>query len=100
MAYNVKPEPRVLKYVKKIKNRELKKLFTTAIYEDIANDPEIGEEKVGDLAGYRVLGFKYADTSYRVAYIITEDVIVVVILAGPHENFYRDLKSINRKSKS
>lgn len=95
MAYSVIPTKRVLKYLKKIKNRQLKKSFTDAIYDTIANDPYVGNEKQGDLSSYFAYGFKYDRVDYRIAYTINDnDEIVIVVLAGPHENFYKELKKI------
>ncbi|MFD1318951.1 type II toxin-antitoxin system RelE/ParE family toxin [Loigolactobacillus zhaoyuanensis] len=94
MAYEIQPQPRVIKYLKKIKDRHLKELFIDKIYTDIAVNPTIGEATSGDLAGFRSLGFKYARTAYRIAYIIDDATIVIIILVGAHENFYQELKKI------
>lgn len=51
--------------------------------------------KTGDLTGIRTIEFKYAKTSYRVAYKILEDeTVVIVLLAGSHEGFYQKLKNL------
>jgi mRNA interferase RelE/StbE len=51
----------------------------------------IGEEKKGDLRGVFVHKFKLKTTQYLLAYRkIGEDLELVMI--GPHENYYRDLK--------
>lgn len=59
----------------------------------IAEDPGIGETKVGDLAGVRTYKFKMNRQLTLLAYEIsqTDDVIKLLAL-GSHENFYRDLK--------
>lgn len=59
----------------------------------IADDPTIGEAKVGDLAGVRVHKFKINRQLVLLAYEVldTEDTIKLLAIGG-HENFYRDLK--------
>ena len=57
----------------------------------IAENPAIGEEKKGDLRGVFVHKFKLKATQYLLAYRkIGSDLELVMI--GPHENYYRDLK--------
>ncbi len=95
MAYSINPSRRVAKYLRKLKNRQLKQKFIDAIFDTIANDPYVGNEKHGDLKNYYAYGFKYDRVDYRVAYTINDDnEIVIVVLAGPHEKFYEELKRI------
>jgi mRNA interferase RelE/StbE len=57
----------------------------------IADDPGIGEEKKGDLRGVSVYKFKLKTIQYLLSYRkIGADLELVMI--GPHENYYRDLK--------
>ena len=57
----------------------------------IAADPNLGEEKKGDLRGVLVHKFKLQKTLYLLAYRrLWEDLELVML--GPHENYYRDLK--------
>ena len=57
----------------------------------IADDPSVGEEKKGDLRGVFVDKFKLETTQYLLAYRkVGEDLELLMI--GPHENYYRDLK--------
>ncbi len=81
------------KYLKKIKEKELKRAFQVALIK-IGNDPYIGELKTGDLAGVYCYDFYYNKTNYELAYRIYEEdgQIVVVILTGTRENFYNELK--------
>lgn len=59
--------------------------------ERIAENPDIGEEKKGDLRGVFVHKFKLRTTQYLLAYRrVDRDLELVMI--GPHENYYRDLK--------
>lgn len=93
LAYSINPSKRVIKYLKKLKNKQLKRKFTDAIFNVIANDPYVGNEKHGDLKNYYAYGFKHKRVEYRIAYTINDDnEIVIVVLAGPHEKFYEQLK--------
>lgn len=62
----------------------------------VANDPDIGERKVGDLLGVSVYKFKRNKQPVLLAYSVDEEdssVITLYLLKlGSHENFYRDLK--------
>lgn len=57
----------------------------------IAEDPAVGEEKKGDLRGVFVYKFKIKTTQYLLAYRKVERDLELIML-GPHENYYRDLK--------
>jgi mRNA-degrading endonuclease RelE of RelBE toxin-antitoxin system len=58
---------------------------------NISNNPYIGDEKKGDLKGIFVRKFKIKTTEYLLAYRMAgEDLELIMI--GPHENYYRDLK--------
>ena len=57
----------------------------------IAEDPTIGSEKKGDLRGIYVHKFKIKTIQYLLVYrFVKEDLELIMI--GPHENYYRDLK--------
>lgn len=57
----------------------------------ISGDPGIGEEKKGDLRGVFVHQFKLQTTQYLLACRrVGADLELVMI--GPHENYYRELK--------
>jgi mRNA interferase RelE/StbE len=57
----------------------------------IADDPSVGEEKKGDLRGVFVHKFELETMQYLLAYRkVGEDLELLMI--GPHENYYRDLK--------
>ncbi len=57
----------------------------------IAENPSVGEEKKGDLRGIFVHKFKLKTIQYLLAYRkISDDLELIMI--GPHENYYRDLK--------
>ena len=60
----------------------------------IMENPAIGELKVGDLAGISVYKFQMVNQLTLLAYEYEDQTITLTLLAiGPHENFYRDLKS-------
>jgi mRNA-degrading endonuclease RelE of RelBE toxin-antitoxin system len=58
----------------------------------IASQPEAGETKVGDLAGVRVYKFRMGALPCLLAYRVLDENAIKLLMVGPHENFYRDLK--------
>lgn len=58
----------------------------------IANQPEAGEAKVGDLAGVQVYKFRMGNLLCLLAYRVLDENTLKLLTVGPHENFYRDLK--------
>ncbi|MDI6750510.1 type II toxin-antitoxin system RelE/ParE family toxin [Sinimarinibacterium thermocellulolyticum] len=60
----------------------------------IASQPEAGEAKVGDLAGVRVYKFRMGSLLCLLAYRVLDENTLKLLMVGPHENFYRDLKRI------
>jgi mRNA interferase RelE/StbE len=59
----------------------------------IADDPDIGERKKGDLAALWVYKFRSQGQFYLLGYSRDDGLRLVYLEAvGPHENFYRDLK--------
>lgn len=89
----VKFLPPAAKFIKKIKDKKLKKLYREAI-ERIAEDHTVGEAKTGDLSGVYGYDIYYNKTNYELAYTVqyVEDKVIVVIMAGTRENFYEQLK--------
>lgn len=57
----------------------------------IAENPAIGEEKKGDLRGVFIHKFKLKTTLFLLGYRKIGDDLELVMI-GPHENYYRDLK--------
>ena len=86
--------PEAERYFKKLKDKQLKRLFKEKI-DELLKDPFIGEAKRGDLAGIRCCDIYYRRTNYELAYHIAmvDDSIIVIIMAGTRENFYAALKS-------
>lgn len=68
------------------------KLELDAAVSAIAADVEIGEAKVGNLAGIRVYKFRLANQLCLISYRVLNDETIKLLTIGPHENLYRDLK--------
>ncbi len=85
--------PAARNYIKKIKDKNLKKLIEEAI-NDIAEDYSIGEAKTGDLSGIYGYDVFYNKTNYEISYTVEEvdNKIIIVIMVGTRENFYNELK--------
>jgi hypothetical protein len=72
----------------------------------VCETPDIGEAKVGDLAGIRVHKFRFHRQEYLLAYrppkkdAPLEFLIIDFYQVGVHENFYDDLKHYLRQDKS
>ncbi|APR04481.1 hypothetical protein Tchl_1623 [Thauera chlorobenzoica] len=61
--------------------------------EAVAQDPDIGEKKKGDLSELWVYTFRCLGQLYLLGYTRDDSARLVYLeAAGPHENFYRDLK--------
>jgi len=86
--------PPAAKYLKKIKDKNLKKLYQNAV-DAIVEDHTIGETKHGDLSGIYCYDIFYNKTNYELAYRVeyVDNKIIVVIMAGTRENFYEELKN-------
>jgi len=82
------------KKVKKMSKTE--KVLLDQEIRTIAENPNIGEEKKGDLRGIFVHKFKLKTAQYLLAYRKTNDDLELVMI-GPHENYYRDLKQYLKK---
>lgn len=98
----LKVSPAARKFFKKLKDKPLEQKFRLALQE-IQLDPfGAGEQKKGDLAGIYGYDIKHNGTNYEIAYSIQEDDegnIVLVILAGTREQFYKELKIYIKSSK-
>jgi len=76
--------------VKKFGKQEKKALDKQIL--KIAENPSVGAEKRGDLRGVYVHKFKIKNTQYLLSYRFVEADLELIMI-GPHENYYRDLKS-------
>jgi mRNA interferase RelE/StbE len=80
--------------------RVYKKLTNTTLIADtdtavatVADNPDVGERKKGDLAQLWVYKFRSQGQLYLLGYTREDEVRLVYLEAlGPHENFYLDLK--------
>ena len=77
--------------VKRLTKQE-KKILDKQIHR-ILDNPAIGQEKKGDLQGVYIHKFKIHSIQYLLSYrFVSENLELIMI--GPHENYYRDLKHI------
>lgn len=58
----------------------------------IVSQPDVGETKVGDLAGVQVYKFRVGSLLCLLAYHVLDENTRKLLMLGPQENFYRDLK--------
>lgn len=91
--YEIRFTPKAEKFLKKLKDSILKKIFKET-FNDISENPYIGQAKKGDLNGFFGYDVYYNKTNYEISYRIyeNENEIVVIILIGTRENFYNELK--------
>ncbi|WP_342399414.1 type II toxin-antitoxin system RelE/ParE family toxin [Weizmannia sp. FSL W8-0676] len=88
----------------KVVEKNLKKIRKTdrvlfekieIVIDTIREDPSVGDPKLGDLEGYFCVNIRHLRIEYRICYTVEEDEngeLVVIIMIGSRENFYRDLK--------
>jgi mRNA-degrading endonuclease RelE of RelBE toxin-antitoxin system len=90
-AKRVLQTPTFRKAVKKLKPNQKKEL-DTAVKALMAN-PELGEQKKGDLAFLRVYKFKMNKQLTLLGYSFDDGTLILELMVlGSHENFYRDIK--------
>ena len=66
---------------------------TDAAVEAVAENPDVGERKKGDLGQLWVYKFRSQGQLYLLGYTREDEVRLIYLEAlGLHENFYRDLK--------
>ena len=83
--------PAFKKSTKKLHKNQRRDLEASVI--EIAQKPEIGQLKKGDLAALRVHKFKMVGQLMLLAYTWENDILTLTLIGlGSHENFYRDLK--------
>ena len=81
--------PTFAKNKKRLHKNQIKELDGVIL--EILKNPEIGEQKKGDLQGVYVYKCKITKKLYLVAYQFDEATLTL-LMVGSHENFYRDLK--------
>jgi len=113
-------QPAARRYFKKLNDRKLQQLFNETITA-VLDDPSIGEMKHADLRGIHCVDIHYQKTSYELACCVVEskeedaednaednaedfvvapkdtlqgkpEAVVVILLAGTRENFYKELR--------
>ena len=75
--------------IKKFSKNE--KIILDQEIKKIIENPSVGEEKKGDIRGMYIHKFKIKTTKHLLAYRINNDDLELIMI-GPHENYYRDLK--------
>lgn len=95
MILQIHQSPIFERYVKKQAKQFKEKLDQEV--KRIAKNPTIGEQKKGDLSHVWVHKFKFQGIQILMAYINDEKQIKLVMV-GPHENYYRDLKNYTKSS--
>ena len=92
MSYSVEQTRRFARQYKKLHDSVAADVDTAV--ETIAESPAIGERKKGDLADLLVFKFRSQGQLYLLGYTLDDRVRLIYLEdVGPHENFYRDLKS-------
>lgn len=92
MSWQVQQTRRFARVYKKLTQASLI-ADTDAAVATVAENPDVGERKKGDLAQLWVHKFRSQGQLYLLGYTREDSVRLVYLEAlGPHENFYRDLK--------
>ena len=93
MSWEVRQTRRFARTYKKLVNAALI-ADTDAAVDAVASNPDVGERKKGDLAQLWVHKFRSQGQLYLLGYTREDEVRLIYLEAlGPHENFYRDVKS-------
>lgn len=91
MSYSEKFARRFLRSYKRFHPNQLRDVHQAL--DRILHEPTIGEPKKGDLTGLFVYKFPAVGQEFLIAYTLDDlKKEVTFEAAGPHENFYRDLK--------
>jgi len=77
--------------IKKLHKNQKKDVYDAI--ETIMKNPDIGQQKTGDLSGIFIYKFKMIKQLTLLAYSYEDQTITLTLIAiGSHENFYRDIK--------
>lgn len=91
MSWEVRQTRRFARAYKKLHDRQA--VDVDAAVAVLAEDPECGEKKKGDLAALWVYKFHCQGQLFLLGYTREDSVRLISLEAiGLHENFYRDLK--------
>ena len=92
MSWEVRQTRRFVRVYKKLHDNLLADVDSAV--EVIAADSDRGDRKKGDLSELYVYKFRSQNQLYLLGYTCDEELRLIYLEAvGPHENFYRDLKS-------
>lgn len=94
----IKTTPIFDKLLKKLHKNQIEDLEKAI--KEILDNPNIGEEKLGDLTGIRVYKFKMVKQLTLLSYTIINEEIILTLSFGSHQNFYEDLKRYLKSIKS
>jgi mRNA-degrading endonuclease YafQ of YafQ-DinJ toxin-antitoxin module len=78
------------KTYKKLHSNQLPE--TNEAIKAIIENPDIGEQKHGDLYWLKVHKFKILGQLTLIGYSIDDNATLTFVALGPHENFYRNIK--------
>ena len=88
---NIKSAKSFDRAVKKLKPNQKKDLDKAV--REVAEDPQIGQQKKGDLSYLKVHKFKMNNQLTLLGYEYENgELFLTLISVGTHENFYRDIK--------
>jgi len=91
VTWDVRQTRRFTRIYKKLHDNIVAEVDTAV--EAVAQDPDIGEKKKGDLSELWVYKFRCLGQLYLLGYTRDEGIRLVYLESvGPHENFYRDFK--------
>lgn len=91
MTWKVHQTRRFARLYKKLHDNAMNEV--NAAIEAVAQNPDNGEKKKGDLSELWVYKFHCLGQLYLLGYTRDDGIRLVYLEAvGPHENFYRDLK--------
>ena len=86
--------PLFVRQKKKIRKNQIIELDKAV--KEIVTNPNIGEQKRGDLSDIWVSKFRAGNNQYLLAYKWDKESRILIAL-GTHENFYRDLKRYKKR---
>ncbi len=76
---------------------KLQKSQLDDVIRKIVNNPSIGDQKKGDLKMVYIYKFMIDQNMFLLAYSYNSEMIELIML-GPHENYYRDLKNFLKRT--
>ena len=95
MAFTENQSPRFSRLYKKLGKRQLVALHNAM--DQVINNPNSGQQKVGDLSELFVFKYKLGSEEWLLGYTFNVSKKVITWHAvGHHENFYRDVKRNNK----